>query len=185
MGERSAVALLPAEVADELNARLVDQAFSDYQGLSAWLKAEGYQISKSAVHRHGAELQAKMEKSLSRARERMAIAKALRGASDDEKSALMEANEMVAMDQIMDMFEEVAGLAIGERMAAVPKLVRAIADLNRSAIGSAKWKREFEAEIRRQAREESAKVATQAATAAGVSPETVERIRVELLGMAG
>jgi hypothetical protein len=56
----------------------------------------------------------------------------------------MEANEMVAMDQIMDMFEMVGDMETGERVAAVPKLVRAIADLNRSAIGSAKWKKEFE-----------------------------------------
>jgi len=119
---------------------------------------------------------------MARARERMEIAKALRGASDDEKAALMEANEMVAMDQIMDMFEEVSGLEIGERMAAVPKLVRAIADLNRSAIGSAKWKKEFEQEAKRLAREEAAQLASKAAKAEGVSEQGINRIR-EALGM--
>jgi hypothetical protein len=182
MAPRSAVALLPKEVIDELNIRLVDQAFSDYEGLAAWLQEQGYQVSKTAVWRHGSSLQQSMEKSLSRARERMEIAKALRGASDDEKAALMEANEMVAMDQIMDMFEEVGDMEIGERMAAIPKLVRAIADLNRSAIGSAKWKREFEAEIRKQEREESARLAASAAKAEGVSEQGVLRIR-EALGM--
>ncbi|MGZ4974663.1 MAG: phage protein Gp27 family protein [Burkholderiaceae bacterium] len=181
MAPRSAVALLPKEVIDQLNVRLVDQAFSDYDGLATWLQEQGYQVSKTAVWRHGSSLQQSMEKSLSRARERMEIAKALRGASDDEKAALMEANEMVAMDQIMDMFEEVAGLEIGDRMAAIPKLVRAIADLNRSAIGSSKWKREFEAEIRRQEREDAANRISEVAKAQGLDVEQAKFWREKVL----
>ncbi|MCK9622973.1 MAG: DUF3486 family protein [Methylobacter sp.] len=182
MAPRPAIALLPDAVVAQLNARLVDQAFSDYEGLTAWLQEQGYQISKTAVWRHGSNLQAAMEKSLSRARERMEIAKALRGASDDEKAALMEANEMVAMDQIMDMFEEVSGLEIGERMAAIPKLVRAIADLNRSAIGSAKWKREFEAEIRKRSREEAAEELATELKNDGISVELEASIKRILTG---
>jgi hypothetical protein len=183
MAPRSAIAKLPEAVLEELNKKLIDQAFSDYEGLAVWLQGQGYQIGKTAVWQHGAGLQAKMEKSLSRARERMEIAKALRGASDDEKAALMEANEMVAMDQIMDMFEEVSSLEIGDRMAAVPKLVRAIADLNRSAIGSAKWKREFEAEIRKQAMEEAASKAEEVARRNGLSSEMISAFKREMLGV--
>ncbi|HEY8037138.1 MAG TPA: phage protein Gp27 family protein [Methylobacter sp.] len=181
MPPRSAVSQLPEAVLTALNARLIDQAFSDYEGLAAWLKEQGFQISKTAVFRHGSDLQAKMEKSLSRARERMEIAKALRGASDDEKAALMEANEMVAMDQIMDMFEEVSGLEIGDRMAAIPKLVRAIADLNRSAIGSAKWKREFEAQIKREALEAAAERVGEAAKAQGLDVDQARFWREKVL----
>jgi hypothetical protein len=95
----------------------------------------------------------------------------------------MEANEMVAMDQIMDMFESASVMDIGDRMKAVPKLVRAIADLNRSAIGSAKWKKEFEEEAERKANEKAAQAATSAAKAEGVSESGIARIR-EALGMA-
>jgi hypothetical protein len=168
MSPRSAVSNLPKSLQDELNTKLVDSSFSDYVGLSDWLEHEGYQISPASVWRHGSKLQAAMEKSLNKARQRMEIAKALRGASEEDKAALMEANEMVAMDQIMDMFEEAANLEIGERMAAVPKLVRAIADLNRAAIGSAKWKREFEAQIRKDALEEAAQRVGDAAKAQGL-----------------
>lgn len=182
MAPRSSVELLPPAVLEALNARLIDQAFSDYVGLAAWLKEQGFEISKTAVWRHGSDLQAKMEKSMGKARERMEIAKALRGASDDEKAALMEATEMVAMDQLMDMFEATAELDAAERMAAVPKLVRAIADLNRSAIGSAKWKREFEAEIRKQAREEAAEELTQELKNDGISAELEASIKRILIG---
>lgn len=182
MPPRAAITALPDAILSGLNARLVDNSFADYDGLAVWLQEQGYQISRSAVGRYGSDLKAKMEKSMARARERMEIAKALRGASDDEKAALMEANEMVAMDQIMDMFEEVSGLKIGERMAAVPKLVRAIADLNRSAIGSAKWKKEFEAQIRLQAREEAAKDLTEQLKNDGISEELEASIKRILVG---
>ncbi|MDO8940891.1 MAG: DUF3486 family protein [Methylicorpusculum sp.] len=183
MPPRPAITLLPDAILSELNQRLIDNSFSDYAGLSGWLAEQGFNISKTAVFNHGSSLQAKMEKSMARARERMEIAKALRGASDEDKAALMEANEMVAMDQIMDLFESVADMELDERTKAVPKLVRAIADLNRSAIGSSKWKREFEAEAKRQAREEAALAATSAAKAEGVSESGLLRIR-EALGMA-
>jgi hypothetical protein len=181
MAPRSSVSLLPTNVLDRLNEKLIEQAFSDYAGLSAWLSEQGYQISTVSVWRHGSAMQAKMEQSLSKARQRMEIAKALRGASEEEKAALMEANEMVAMDQIMDMFEEAAGLEIGDRMAAVPKLVRAIADLNRAAIGSAKWKREFEAQIRKEALEEAAKRVDAAAKAQGLDEQQASFWREKVL----
>ena len=183
MPPRSPLDTLPDDLKTELNQRLIANGFAGYVDLAAWLTDQGYQIGKSAVHRYGSELQASMEKSINRARERMEIAKALKGASDEDKAALMEANEMVAMDQIMDLFDASADMEAGERLAAVPKLVRAIADLNRSAIGSAKWKKEFEAEAKRLAREEAAREATQAAKAEGVSEAGLARIR-EALGMA-
>ena len=182
MAPRSAVDLLPAEVLEELNKRLVDQAFSDYIGLAAWLNEQGYGISKTAVHRHGSGLQAKMAKSMGKARERMEIAKALRGASDDEKSALMEATEMVAMDQLMEMFEVVGDMEAGDRLSVVPKLVRAIADLNRSATGTAKWKKEFEADIRKLARAEAAEELTTELKNDGISAELEASIKRILLG---
>lgn len=184
MSPRSAVSNLPKSLQDELNTKLVDSSFSDYVGLSDWLEHEGYQISPASVWRHGSKLQAAMEKSLNKARQRMEIAKALRGASEEDKAALMEANEMVAMDQIMDMFEEAANLEIGERMAAVPKLVRAIADLNRAAIGSAKWKREFEAQIRKDALEQAANKMGITANKSGLNAETIDILKREILGIA-
>lgn len=183
MPPRSPLDTLPEPVLTELNQRLIASGFAGYVDLAAWLTEQGFTISKSAVHRHGSALQASMEKSINRARERMEIAKALKGASDEDKAALMEANEMVAMDQIMDLFDMSADMEPGERITAIPKLVRAIADLNRSAIGSSKWKREFEAETKRQAREEAAQAATHAAKAEGVSETGLARIR-EALGMA-
>lgn len=183
MPPRSPLDTLPDAVLTELNQRLIAAGFAGYVDLAAWLTEQGYQISKSAVHRHGSALQASMEKSINRARERMEIAKALGGMSNEEKAALLEASEMVAIDQMMDVLESLHGWEAEDKADVVPKLARAIADIGRSSISSAKWKKEFEAEAKRQAREEAAKEATTAAKAEGVSEAGLARIR-EALGMA-
>lgn len=181
MPPRSAINSLPESVKDELNQMLVDNHFSNYTGLTAWLNEQGFSIGRDSVWTHGRNLQTAMEKSMDKARQRMEIAKALRGASDEDKAALMEANEMVAMDQIMEMFEEASGLEIGERMAVIPKLVRAIADLNRSAIGSAKWNKENEARARKEALEQAAQRVGDAAKAQGLDESQAQFWREKVL----
>lgn len=174
---------LPKAVKDELNEKLVANGFGDYVKLSQWLAEQGYEISKSAVGRHGADLKERMEKSLTRARERMEIAKSLRGASDEEKAALLEASELTATDALMDMLESLPDMTLQDRAKNAPKLVAALANLNRSAVGSAKWKREFEAEIREKVKKEAVETAIQTAKKCGVSIEVRDQIRKDMLGM--
>ena len=48
----STIDKLPDDIKTELDVRLADTA-NTYEELSAWLKAEGYEISKSAIGRSG------------------------------------------------------------------------------------------------------------------------------------
>ena len=56
MAKRSKIEMLPDNVLDELNHRLQNSRFSDYQQHSDWLHEQGYAIAKSTVHRHGQKL---------------------------------------------------------------------------------------------------------------------------------
>ena len=47
----STIDKLPDDIKTELDVRLADTA-NTYEDLSAWLKAEGYEISKSAIGRY-------------------------------------------------------------------------------------------------------------------------------------
>ena len=47
----STIDKLPDDIKTELDVRLADTA-NTYEELSAWLKAEGYEISKSAIGRY-------------------------------------------------------------------------------------------------------------------------------------
>lgn len=61
MGRRSSVGTLPPEMRERINAALYQSGFSDYTGLSVWLLAEGYPVSRSALHRYGRKLQVQIE----------------------------------------------------------------------------------------------------------------------------
>jgi hypothetical protein len=169
---------LPDDIKTQLNEKLIEAGFGDYINLSKWLAEQGYQISKSAVGRHGADLKERMEKSLTRAMERMEIAKSLRGASDEEKAALLEASELTATDALMDILESLPDMELHDRAKNVPKLVGALANLNRSAVGSAKWKREFEAEIRKQTLQE---LTTAMEQSEKFDKKTLDSVRSEIL----
>jgi hypothetical protein len=58
---RSKVAVLPDEVRDELERRIVENAFGGYQDLSEWLHGQGYQIAHDSVQRYGSRLRQKIE----------------------------------------------------------------------------------------------------------------------------
>ena len=58
---RSKIALLPKRIRNELDQRLLNSSFSDYRGLVRWLASEGFEISASAVFRHGTMLETRMQ----------------------------------------------------------------------------------------------------------------------------
>ena len=60
MPKRSTVKQLPKAVKDWLDAALVENNFSDYSALEEALKARGYDISRSAVHRYGQALERRL-----------------------------------------------------------------------------------------------------------------------------
>lgn len=57
MGKRSAIEMLPDDVRRQLDHEIRKSRFSGYKQHSEWLKHQGYEISTSAVHRHGQQLQ--------------------------------------------------------------------------------------------------------------------------------
>lgn len=61
MGRRSSIKSLPAEVREEIDARLVENGFTNYEPLSDELRRRGFGVSKSALHRHGAAMEKRMQ----------------------------------------------------------------------------------------------------------------------------
>ena len=180
MPPRSIIETLPTSLRDELNRRLLASGYGDLEGQAEWLRAQGVQIGKSAVGEYSKGLKETIEKAMLRSRERLEIAKSLGAISDSDKAALLESTEMVLMDKLMDIMDDWSNVDPDARPKALAGLIRAASDLGGSARGTAKWRREFEAEVKRQAAEAAAK----SAEAAGVSAETIARIRRDVLGMA-
>lgn len=178
MARRSKVDGLPAVVLDDLNSKLIERGFSGYEDLAAWLKELGYDISKSALHRHGSALEAEFEEAMADARRTRALARAARESGDNDDGALLESASGIMQDNLLRLSLKLkhSGAEPEEAAKTLSLISRAFADIGRFDISRQKWQIEMEAKIRADEREK----VTAAAKAAGASPDLLKKIRVEL-----
>ena len=186
MPARSAVLGLPPQVRDDLNARLIGSGFGGYEDLATWLAEAGYRISKSALHRYGARLEAEFEGAMADARRAAELGRALVG--DDDGSGLRSASTAIAQETLLRILmglrqsEAAADGEDGPDHAALAKslslVTRAMADLGRLGLADAK----YAAEQVRAAIAEAAARAETAARTGGVSAEGIAALRQAIMG---
>ena len=184
---------IPEAIRDEFNAELVAGGFSDYQGLTDWLntrlKAEGIDVTVSimAANRYGSEFQKQFEADMSEARQIHELAK-MSAKDESDDGAVRDVITRILQTRVVSLLSALRGAektgdpeSIHKVIDSINKLSRSAADLNRTDILSQKYK----AQIRKEANEEAAKKVSVIAKAEGVSEATIERIRRDVLGMAG
>lgn len=176
MPARSAVEQLPDAVRRELERRLVAQGFGGYEDLAAWLQEQGFGISKSAIHRHGQ----RFEDRLAKLRLATSQAQAVVAASPDDEGAVNEALVRLTQERLFGILLDLPEMEDGEATKVMPKLTRAIADLTRASVVT----KRFTEEVRAKARAAADKVEA-VARKGGLSAESVDAIRREILGIAG
>jgi len=169
MPPRSKVAALPAEVKSWLDQVLVENNFSGYESLSAELADRGYSIGKSALHAYGQTF----EDRLSRLRMASEQAKAVVTAAPDEEGAVNEALMRLVQEHLFNM------LMSKNDPKDLHKTAKAVAELGRASVVQKKW----QAEVRERAESAAAKV-EKIARKGGLTAETVDAIRREILGVA-
>ena len=173
MGQRSAVELLPETVRDELNRKLVQSGFSGYRGLSEWLKDQGFEISKTAVHNYGQDFESRLS-ALKMATEQ---AKAVAETVEDEEGAMNEAlirlMQQKAFDALMQMEEEGADISFKDLGVLISRVSRASVN-----------QKKFAREIRQAFAEEAASAAEESLKSQGMTRDTIESIKNEILGIA-
>lgn len=124
--QRSAVSRLPPELRDELDRRLIEGGFSDYSGLTEWLAGNGYEIGRSAVHRHGSQLERRIEQIRIASEE----ARAIEAAVEDDGEAIAFA----VLTQAQVMLHRIAMAAEDGNAQLACQQARALADLTRAGI---------------------------------------------------
>ena len=161
MPRRSKVAGLPDEVREELDRRLIEGAFSGYVALAEWLKGQGYDISHAAVHRHGVSLERELELIRIASEECRAIEKAVE--DDGESLAFGILTQcQVKLHKLLRAAEDGDAKLVGS-------LARALGDILRAGIS---LRRE-----RKLGRQEGLSDAVEAAKKAGVSDDSIARMR--------
>ena len=62
MSPRNKIYGFPPAIRKMINRRLYQQGFQGYEEMAQQITALGYSVSRSALHRYGQELEAKVEK---------------------------------------------------------------------------------------------------------------------------
>ena len=184
MPPRSKVDSLPQDVLDELNSRLVAAGFSGYEGFAEWLKDKGFDISKSALHRHGSALEAEFEEAMADARRTRALAKAARESGDEHDDSMLSAASEIMQDNLLRVSLKLRhSEGEPEDTAKTLSLVsRAFADIGRLDISRQKWQLEMREKLER-AKLAAASEAEAIAIKAGMSDDDWALIRAKFLGI--
>jgi len=176
MARRSKIETLPKSVKEWLDRRLVDGSFSDYRGvveeLNEQLQQHGLVVSKSGLQRYGQSFEEKL-KTIKIVTEQ---ARAVVAASPDDDGAVNDALIRLTQEK---MFSVLMELDVDPETVDLAKLARSIAELGKTAVLQKKW----EAEARRNALAQAAKVAGAAGKSMGLTDEAVEQIQKRILGV--
>lgn len=186
MGRKSTITRLPAEVKSYIEAMLatgaqtLDELISDLQARFPAEAHAGELPSRSALHRYGA----KLDRRLAAIRASTEAAKLIQAQAGDDEDARSEA--LTALVQT-ELFEAILSLQEaddpeadpGERVGLLSKAAKDIATLTRASYGLKK----FQTEVRQRAETAAANV-EKIAKKGGLSAESVDQLRREILGIA-
>jgi len=173
--QRSSVELLPEEIRQELEKKLIRGGFAGYEGLAEWLAAQGYEIGKSSVHRYGKKFEDRL-RALKVATDQ---AKAIAEASEDDAGAMNDAIIRLVQTKTFELLVE-----LETDNKSLPRIGQMVAKLAQAAVRQKKWQTEMESAARKRALEDAANAIDSAAAEQGLSSDQAEFWRKKVLGVA-
>lgn len=172
MPQRSKVLALPDDVKADLDKRLISGGFADYVALSEWLKGQGYEISKSSIHRYASDFEARLSAIKIATDQAQAIAETI----GDDQGVLGDALTRLIQEKTFQLLVEMETL--DPEKVSFTKLGEMVAKLNKTAVLQKKWM----ADMREKARSTADDV-VKVARSEGLSAEKAEEIRKKILGI--
>jgi hypothetical protein len=140
MPRKSKINDLPVELREWLDAELIRRGFKDYVQLAQALKAQGHDIGKNVVWRHGNLL----EKRMSQLKVASEQAKALVTASPDEAGDMSEALLRLMQEKLFQLLME---MDVDPDSASLGSIAKALAPLMRASIAQKKYAAEVKAKV--------------------------------------
>ena len=180
MAKRSAVQALPEDTRRCLDERLVAGQFSNYEGLSQWLAEQGFNIGKSSIHRYGQALEDQHAEAMADARALLALTRASGDLGDAGSELARSASTIMQTDIVRTVLDIRQEKDPAKRAGLLAKLTKAQADIGRMSIAAEKWKEE----LSKKAQAAAASV-EKVVKKAGLTAETADLIRKQILGIAG
>lgn len=178
MAPRSKITRLPAAVKEWVAKCIIDGEFSGYELISDELKALGHDISRSAVHRFGQDL----ERQMSAIKTSTEACKLLADAAPDDadlRSAAIISMVQTNVFNILVKMQEIEDADPMDRMRLMGVVGKMVAELTRASVVNKKHQ---------EATSIKATAAAQAVTAkarkGGLSEDVIRQIEEEVLGIA-
>lgn len=178
MPKRSTVKNLPQAVKDWLDAALVENNFSGYRELEEALKARGYDISKSAVHRYGQKLEQRLASIKASAEAAKVISENISNEKSAQSDAILEMIQSEVFQALMSLQEIKEEDDPMKRLAALSFVGKNISPLISTSINLKK----YQAEIKARA-EAAAKEVEKVVKKNGLTEATADQIRKQILGI--
>lgn len=172
MPPRSKVHALPPALKEWLDAELLRRGFGDYEQLAADLKAQGADVSKSALQRYGSPF----ERSMAKVKMATEQARALVDASPDDEDKLSGAVIRVTQEKILNLLME---LEIDAESVDVNKLFKNAAEIGKASATNKRWMQEVKAKAAA-----AAATVDKLAKKGGLTADVAQQIRQEILGIA-
>jgi hypothetical protein len=175
MARRSKVDTLPPALKAELERLLADRTHGGYEALAAWLKEQGYEISKSSLHRYDQRVQAVMLRIKASTEAARLIAQAAPDEADEHSAAVLRMVQSALFDAMSRVTEAAEAADPAEQVKVLSQAARAIAEASRASIGQKRWADEVRARL-----DEVERVARNAGKT--LDAETLRTIREGLYG---
>ncbi|MFZ5530305.1 MAG: DUF3486 family protein [Pseudomonadota bacterium] len=182
MPKRPAIEALPAAVKQWLDRALADGNFSGYEALEVELKARGFGIGKSSIHRYGQKLERKLAAIKASTQAATAIAEAAPDDADLRSSAVISLVQTEVFNVLVELQEAEALDDPVERVKLLGRVAKSIAELSRASVNQKKW----QVEVRGKLDSRLKHLESQAAPGkAGFDLATLKRVREEVYGIVG
>ncbi len=134
------ITMLPPYIRQEVNRRLFENGFRDYEGLAQWVRGQGYEISDDSLWRYGRALRDHLAATDLTVRHARALAKLGEDYEGLTAKALITLAQQKALETLLEM-EEVK-----------PADLNAVATLTRAAIAQQRWAAELKLRAEQQKR---------------------------------
>jgi hypothetical protein len=177
--KRAKVATLAPAVKQWLDAALLANNFSGYQQLSEELKARGYSIGKSAVHRYGSNLERKLAAIKASTEAAKLIAAGAPDDADQRSGAVISMIQTEVFDVLVALQDQESEKDPMKRAKLLSTIAKNISTLTRASVAQKK----HEIEIRDKLAAAADRVA-KIAKKGGLTAAGVDNIRREILGIA-
>jgi hypothetical protein len=141
MPRRPKITQLPSEVRGWLDDALAEGNFAGYEALAAELRARGYDVSRSSVHRYGQRLERKLAAIRASTEAARQIAAAAPDDADLRSAAVISLVQSDLFDALLAL-QEAETAEPGERVKLLASAARAIAEASRASVGQKRWAEE-------------------------------------------